>query len=129
MEMLKNFFGERIEKTVYISQEQIEDKTERNIYGRFFKDTQIFNVFPHEKGKSGKLLGKFVVNESDVDDKLQLCGLLADDKTEFYSYGKKINYETYNLYQNIFSRNKGILETGKMAQKRIVILGCGSVGS
>ena len=127
--MLKNFFGERIEKTVYISQEQIDDRTARNIYGKFFKDTQIFNVFPPEKGKSGKLLGKFVTSQTGVDKKLQLCGLLAEGKTEFYSYGKKINYETYNLYQNIFSRNKGILETGEMAQKRVVLLGCGSVGS
>ena len=44
--MLKNFFGEEIPKTVFISQEQLEDKTERNIYGRYYKDTAIFNVFP-----------------------------------------------------------------------------------
>ena len=37
--------------------------------------------------------------------------------------------ESYGLYQSIFSRNKGILETDKMTRKRAVILGCGSVGS
>ena len=35
----------------------------------------------------------------------------------------------YSLYQKIFSRNKGILESDVMAQKRVIILGCGSVGS
>jgi molybdopterin/thiamine biosynthesis adenylyltransferase len=48
---------------------------------------------------------------------------------DFYSYGKKIDYEVYSLYQNIFSRNTGILESDIMEKKRAVILGCGSVGS
>ena len=125
--MLKNIFGEAIGKTVFISREQTEDKRERNIYGRYFKDTAIFNVFPPEKEKEGKLLGKFVFGT--VKEELQLCGVFTDRGVEFYSYGKKIEFETYDMYQNIFSRNKGILETGVMSQKRVVILGCGSVGS
>lgn len=50
-------------------------------------------------------------------------------KIQFYFDGKPINAEPYELHQNIFSRNKGILETDKMDHKRAVILGCGSVGS
>ena len=126
--MLKNFFGEEIPKTVFISQEQLEDSTERNIYGRYYKDTAIFNVFPRGKEKDGRLLGKFI-KDPKLKDKMQLCGLITDGGIEFYSYGKRVEVETYNLYQNIFSRNKGILETSVMSQKRVVILGCGSVGS
>lgn len=127
--MIKGILGEKIDKTVFVSQEQIEKKEERNIYGRYFKDTAIFNIFPEEKESDEKLLGKFVLNRDRIDCKQPLCGLLLEDKVEFYSYGKPIKYETYNLYQNIFSRNKGILETSVMANKRVVILGCGSVGS
>ena len=126
--MLKNFFGEEIPKRVFISEEQANDKTERNIYGHYYKDTAIFNVFPKGKEKGGKLLGKFTKNPADII-RYQLCGLITEDGPKFYSYGKKAECETYNLYQNIFSRNKGILETNIMENKRVVILGCGSVGS
>ena len=37
--------------------------------------------------------------------------------------------ERYDLHRELFSRNTGILETSLMARKRVVILGCGSVGS
>ena len=43
--------------------------------------------------------------------------------------GKKLKVESYGMYQSIFSRNKGILETDVMKNKYVVILGCGSVGS
>lgn len=43
--------------------------------------------------------------------------------------GEKIVTESYGLYQSIFSRNKGILETDVMKKKCAVIIGCGSVGS
>lgn len=128
MTMIKNLLGEKVEKTVFIAKEQVENKTERNIYGRYYKDTAIFNVFPPEKEKSGKLLGKFTSDRKGMEN-YQLCGLFSNGGVEFYSYGHRISYETYDLYQNIFSRNKGILETGIMSQKGAVILGCGSVGS
>ena len=124
--MKKNFFGETIKKTVFVSKEQIEDKKERSIYGIYYKDTAIFNIFP--SGKKGRKLGEFIVAEAP-DESMQLCGLIKDEKVSFYSFGKQIECETYDLYQNIFSRNKGILETDIMAQKNVVILGCGSVGS
>lgn len=125
--MIKNLLGERIEKEVFISEEQVCNKQARNIYGRYFKETAIFNVFP--EGKKGKKLGSFVIGKENLNKELLLCGVFEDDNVSFYSYGKEIKYQTYNLYQNIFSRNSGILETGKMKNKRVVILGCGSVGS
>lgn len=42
--MVTNFFGEEIEKEVYISKEQLCDKSAAELYGRFFEDTYIFNI-------------------------------------------------------------------------------------
>lgn len=127
--MLTNLLGEKIQKTVFISKEQVSDHRERSLYGKYFKDTAIYNVFPPEKEKYGTLLGKMVVGKNKMDKTLALCGVVDGDDVTFYSYGREVECEVYNLYQDIFSRNSGILETDKMSNKRVVILGCGSVGS
>jgi len=115
-------------KTLFISEEQFKNPTIENIYGCFYKESAIFNVFPGELEHRGKLLGKVLPKGSAVN-RNKLCGVITDKGIEFYSYGKKINCEVYSLYQNIFSRNKGILESDVMEKKRVIILGCGSVGS
>jgi molybdopterin/thiamine biosynthesis adenylyltransferase len=117
-----------IEKTVFISDVQNNIKNQGNIYGRYYKESRIFNVFPSELENRGELLGKIIPLNSNPN-KSKLCGVITDDGIDFYSYGKRIRSEIYSLYQNIFSRNKGILESDVMAQKRVIILGCGSVGS
>jgi molybdopterin/thiamine biosynthesis adenylyltransferase len=106
----------------------MKSRIEGNVYGRYFRETGIFNVFPPELESSGELLGKVLPSGSERN-KGKLCGVITDSGIDFFSYGKKIKCEEYSLYKNIFSRNKGILESDAMAQKRVVILGCGSVGS
>ena len=123
-----DFLKKKIEKAVFISAEQLAGKTECNLYGKYYKDTGIFNVFPKELEHTGDLLGK-VLPMGSQPTKSRLCGIITKSGIDFYSYGNKIKTEEYSLYQNIFSRNKGILESGVMSQKRAVILGCGSVGS
>ena len=118
----------QIEKTVFISDEQVKRAVEGNIYGRYYKESAIFNVFPPELENKGEILGKVLPLGSDCN-RSKLCGIVTGTGIDFYSYGKKIKCEVYSLYQNIFSRNKGILESDVMAQKRAIILGCGSVGS
>jgi len=122
-----DFFKKVIIKSVFISDEQFHEKSEINFYGKYFKETGIFNIFPPELADKGELLGKVI--SGSTPNKNRLCGIVVDNGIEFYSYGKKIKSETYSLYQNIFSRNKGILESNVMSKKRAVILGCGSVGS
>lgn len=117
-----------IEKVVFISDLQAGTRTERNIYGRYHKESGIFNVFPAELENKGETLGKILPSGSNPN-RNKLCGVITDVGIDFFSFGKKIKCEVYSLYQNIFSRNKGILESDVMAQKRAVILGCGSVGS
>ncbi len=119
---------QKIVKTVFISDTQIKNRTEGYIFGRYYKESGIFNVFPSELSNKGESLGKILKLGSECN-KSKLCGVITDTGIDFYSYGKKIKCEVYSLYQNIFSRNKGILESDVMEQKRAIILGCGSVGS
>ena len=126
---MKNFFGEEIEKIVFISDEQLKERTSNKLYGKFFKDTNIFNIFPEELKEKGEFLCEILPKGSKPNNS-ELCAIETDDDMiDFFSNGKKLKLEIYSLYQNIFSRNKGILETDVMSKKRAVILGCGSVGS
>ena len=125
---MENFFGEEIEKTVFISAEQLSDCSIRRLYGRYFPDTCIFSVYPDELAYRGDFLCE--VKEDAGEAATEGLSAVADgDGLCFCFDGKKIKAESYGLYQSIFSRNKGILETDVMSKKGAVILGCGSVGS
>lgn len=125
---MQNFFNDEIEKTVFISEEQLNDTSVRKLYGKYFDETYIFNVFPEKLSNRGEVLGVVLDKNSNIPKK-GLAALPKEGKLTFYFDGKEIKVESYGLYQSIFSRNKGILETDKMNKKRAVILGCGSVGS
>ncbi len=125
---MDNFFGDEIEKIVFISEEQLKSRNTNKLYGKYFKDTKIFNIFPEELKERGEFLCEILPKGSNPTND-NLCAIETEESIEFYSEGKKIKIESYSLYQNIFSRNKGILETDVMSKKRAVILGCGSVGS
>lgn len=117
-----------IRKSVFISKERYERREPCRLYGRFFKDSGVFNVFPEEMAAEGSYLGDILPHGSKPN-RTKLCGVITDRGIVFYSFGKRIEHETYSLYQDLFSRNSGILETSYLANKRVVILGCGSVGS
>lgn len=124
----KNFFGEDVPLTVFISQEQLDKKESGEVFGRYFEDTGIFNVYPPELYERGDCLGK-VLPLGTEPDKEGFCGVINETGITFYWKGNEVKTESYGLYQSIFSRNKGILETDVMNKKCAVILGCGSVGS
>ena len=126
--MKENFFGDEIEKIVFISDEQLKNRTLSKIYGKFFEDTNIYNVFPIELQDKGDFLCD-ILPQGSTPNNDDFCAIYTDNSIEFYSNCKKLKIEEYSLYQNIFSRNRGILETDIMSKKRAVILGCGSVGS
>ncbi len=125
--MITNFFGEEIPKTVFLSAEQLRDREPRKLYGRYYADTAIYNIFPPELQARGDYLGQVLAAGSEPGP--GFCGVAEQDGVGFYYDGEKIKAEPYELHQSIFSRNKGILETDQMDAKRAVILGCGSVGS
>ncbi len=122
-----NFFGEEIAPTVFISEKQSSDVSPRKLFGKYFSDTGIFNIYPDEMAYRGDFLG--YVFTSEPEDKDCFYAVSTDDKLVFYLNGTPVKTEVYSLYQNIFSRNSGILENAIMSRKRAVILGCGSVGS
>ena len=123
-----NIFNDEIEKTGFISEEQLADCSPRKLYGRYFKDTYIFNIFPEALEQRGEFLCEVKSPDSPLTNK-GLEAVASDGHIVFYYDGKELKTESYGMYQSIFSRNKGILETDVMAKKRAVILGCGSVGS
>ena len=125
---MQNFFNDEIKKTVFISNEQLNDVSLRKLYGRYYKDTFIFNVFPESLNDRGDYLCTIFPEGSEItsDD---FCAIQSGTALKFYFEKKELLIESYGMYQSIFSRNKGILETDIMATKRAVILGCGSVGS
>lgn len=117
-----------ISKTVFAPDSLVANPVEGKVYGKYFKETGIFNIFPLGLQNKGNLLG-LIMPSGSTPKATNLCGVITATGIDFYSYGKKIDCETYSLYQDIFSRNSGILESDVMATKRVVILGCGSVGS
>lgn len=124
----KNFFGEEIPLTVFISEEQLNGVKGTKLYGKYFEDTGIFNVLPTELSDKGEFLG-VIQEEGSTPDEKGFCGIKTSSGLDFFWCGEKIVTESYGLYQSIFSRNKGILETDVMKTKCAVIIGCGSVGS
>ena len=128
MDDLAFLFEKHLETTVFISDEQRKDTTSRRLYGKYFPDTAIYNVFPPGLASHGEPICD-VLPAGSAPATLGLCATATDDGLAFYQNGKAVKVESYGLYQSIFSRNTGILETGRMADKRVVILGCGSVGS
>lgn len=117
-----------LEKSVFISREQYTANEPGSLYGKYFKDSGVFNVFPAEMVQEGDYLGE-ILPAGSKPTRAKLCGVIMPKGIWFYSYGKRIKHELYSLYQDLFSRNSGILETSYLAEKRVVILGCGSVGS
>ena len=53
---LENFFGDEIEKTVFISEEQLHDLNSEKLYGRYYKDSYIYNIFPKVLEANGDFL-------------------------------------------------------------------------
>lgn len=124
----KNFFGEEIPLTVFVSEEQLHLKDRAKLFGRYYEDTGIFNIFPAELADRGDYLGEVLTAGSDPSAH-DFCGLITQDGLVFYWKGQELITESFGIYQGIFSRNKGILETDVMKNKCAVIIGCGSVGS
>ena len=125
---MENFFNDEIEKTVFISEEQLHDTAADKLYGRYWEDTFIYSIFPKALKEKGELLCDVLPKGSAVPE-TGFCAIAGEECLQFFFDGKELKTESYGLYQSIFSRNKGILETDRMAKKRAVILGCGSVGS
>lgn len=117
-----------INKLVFIQEKQSKRMSPGPIFGKYFAETGVFNVFPENLSEEGCVLGE-ILSDGSVIPKKGFVGINTDNGVKFYSDGESVEVETHTLYMDIFSRNSGILETTMMKNKGAVILGCGSVGS
>ena len=53
---MENFFNDEIEKVVFISEEQLCNLSVKKLYGRYWEDTFIYNLFPVSLCDKGDLL-------------------------------------------------------------------------
>ena len=79
----KNFFGEDIQLTVFISEEQLRKRIVGKIYGKYFEDTGIFNIFPDALSSKGELLGEVLPEGSTPLDN-DFCGVLTSEEIDFF---------------------------------------------
>ena len=112
------------------------------IYASFHQKVENVLRINDERYKLTKLIegdvladvnGQCVLKSNIVSDLKSdvFIGILDNETNELsFSYlGKPIKIEVYSFVSEAFSRTKGILESDKMLQKKVVIVGCGSGGS
>lgn len=115
------FFPRQLEDSHYVGK----------LYGNYFKESKVFNVFSNDMIEAYENVGCIgeIFEEKPRDEKEFLVGYWDCDALKFVYKQDTYSIEYYNLVQNIFSRNTGILESTIMAHKCVFVLGCGSVGS
>ena len=100
------------------------------IFGKHCKKSQVFNIYISEicDNQYEKLCQIYDIKQNNPELNT-LCGWWENEELKFSYNGEVYDCKYYDLIQNIFSRNTGILESGLMNSKCAFILGCGSVGS
>jgi len=121
----------RKKNLVMLPEDMLANDFAGSIYGKYHEKTGVFNVFTaaaHD-ALNGDYIGEIgrEIPAEDCQDKL--IGVRSGSTIEFSFNGQSFEVKTYNLIQNVFSRNTGILESSVMTDKSAILLGCGSVGS
>lgn len=104
-----------------------------DLFGFFHPDSNEYNVIDHtritELEGERQRLGFVTMDLPKGDIATELIGIWEGDQITFQHNGRICRKRPYNLLLDIFSRNSGILETGVMLGKSLLISGAGSVGS
>lgn len=126
-----NLVGVKPKKTVFFPDELFKQKYVGELWGKYFAKSKVFNVFAKEKNDlyATIRLGEILSKKPDEVESGTLIGWWDEEKLLFVFNDEEYSCQQYNLYQNIFSRNTGILESSMLKDKCAFILGCGSVGS
>lgn len=126
-----NLIGVKPKKIIFFPDTLYEIRYTGEIWGKYFEKSKVFNIFSNEKSDlySTISLGVIFSQKPDIIPTDRLTGWWEEDSLQFRFEGEEYTYQNYNLVQNIFSRNTGILETGVLQNKCAFVLGCGSVGS
>ena len=80
---MENFFNDEIEKTVFISEEQLKKAVPGKLYGKYFEDTRIYNIFPQELSNKGDYLGELLPAGSTPTGN-DFCGIIGDGNITFF---------------------------------------------
>lgn len=126
-----NPFENKGKQLVYLPEEYVKSHYIGKLYGRFFEESQVFNVFSTDMLKAYEnvdFIGEIISSRPEAM-RDNLVGFWDQDTLVFVYKGVQYAIKYYNLVQNIFSRNTGILESTIMNKKCAFLLGCGSVGS
>ena len=121
----------RKKNIVMLPESMLTDGYVGELYGKYHEQTGVFNVFDFAAREALEcdLLGEVVSADTETTQSDKLVGKRTETGIDFAFEGQKFDVKTYNLIQNVFSRNTGILESSVMTDKSAVLLGCGSVGS
>lgn len=94
------------------------------LYGHYISSTGIFNIISTKKQQGLRKIGSI-----GNDKETKLKGTVIGGKLLFTYRGEECAIKGYGTYQDIYSRNSGILESNLLFKKTAIIIGCGSVGS
>lgn len=124
-------FANKGKQLILLPEDYVRNHYIGKLYGKHFDQSNVFNVFSADMldaYKTADCIGEIVSCKPETDGDC-LTGYWDQDVLKFSYKGESYSIEYYNLLQNIFSRNSGILESAIMSNKCAFILGCGSVGS
>lgn len=124
-------FEKKGKQLVLLPEDYVKSHYIGKLYGRYFEQSDVFNVFSAEMLNvydNADYIGEISVNKPETENDI-LAGYWDQDSLVFNYKGESYAIKYYNLVQNIFSRNTGILESTIMNNKCAFLLGCGSVGS
>lgn len=125
-----NLVEAKPKKIVLFPEVLFENRYTGKLWGKYFAKSQVFNIF-FKKNERYRIeeLGEIYEECPNSLLKNTLIGWWEKEQLLFKFNGEEYSLQKYNLIQNIFSRNTGILESDFLKNKCAFILGCGSVGS
>lgn len=100
----------------------------------YHEKSGILNVYPADASlfEQELLIGRYASSDNPdcKSSEFDFAIERDDDGHESVLFqGKHFEIQEYDLVQNVFSRNSGLIESEQMANASVAIFGCGSVGS
>jgi len=133
-----NFTNQKKKNKVLLPEQIAESGFCGFLCGKYAASSGVFNVRSTSTEETGEELIGVICMDDEADavfaknknrENFLLGRRFSDADLTFTCNEEEFSVQYYDLIQNIFSRNTGILESGTMMDKCAFILGCGSVGS
>ncbi|WP_080797849.1 ThiF family adenylyltransferase [Arabiibacter massiliensis] len=115
---------------VLVPSDMIEGRYTGEAIGMFHPSSGILNVYSKAMAIEGNCRGLIARDEVELDENgYDFFGFWRQGELVMFHGDDKLEIQAYDLVQNVFSRNSGLLESAAMRERGAVIFGCGSVGS